>query len=40
MAHKGMVHTATFVKEKLEQTGALTEALDQRPDYGLVITGM
>ena len=34
-----MVNTAHFVRRRLEETGALLEALAQRSTYGLVITG-
>ncbi|XP_066966714.1 diacylglycerol lipase-beta-like isoform X3 [Macrobrachium rosenbergii] len=38
-AHKGMVHAAKFVLQRLEETRAVADALLARNGYGLVITG-
>ncbi|XP_071449155.1 diacylglycerol lipase-beta-like [Hetaerina americana] len=38
-AHKGMLQTARFVKERVEESGALKRAFDSYPHYNLVVTG-
>lgn len=39
MVHKGIYETAVFVKNKLEETGALNKAFSMYQNYNLVLTG-
>ncbi|XP_046402970.1 diacylglycerol lipase-beta-like [Ischnura elegans] len=38
-AHKGMLQTARYIQNKIEESGALKQAFESHPHYNLVVTG-